>query len=224
MTTEAGTRQRLDRRRVLEAALNVVDAEGLDALTMRRLGNELDVDPMTVHHHAKGKDGLLDGLAELLWEEIDPPPETEDASEVLRALARSIRELFHRHPEAAPLLLRCSELCQSQLELWRAYLDALAERGLDEPAAVLRPVLFYALGTAYAEVAMLALQCEPSESRTLSEREMLLYLGQALPAGTPPELVSAAVEMIADCNPDRCFDDGLELMLAGLARSSSRKS
>jgi TetR/AcrR family tetracycline transcriptional repressor len=224
MTTETPTRERLDRRRVLEAALGVIDREGLDALTMRRLATELDVDPMTVHHHAKGKDSLVDGVAELLWEEVEHPGRSQDPREVLRTLAGSIRDLFHRHPEAAPLVLRCTDLSRSELQLWRMYLDALAAGGLDEPAAVLRPVLFYAMGTGYAEVAMMGVACQPAQNRPYTDREVLLNLGQALPQGTPPELAAAAVEMIADCDPDRCFHDGLELMLAGLAVPRSGKS
>lgn len=214
MATQIATPERLNRRRVLEAALDVIDREGLDALTMRRLASDLAVDPMTVHHHAKGKDSLLDGVAELLWEEVERPGRLEDPAEVLRTLARSIRDLFHRHPEAAPLVLRCTDISRAELELWRAYLDALAAGGLDDPPAALRPVLFYALGTGYAEVAMLGAACAPNQPYT--DREVLLYLGQTLPQGTPPELAAAAVEMIADCDPDRCFNDGLELMLAGL--------
>ncbi len=217
MTSNTSTRERLDRRRVLEAALEVIDRDGLDALTMRALAADLNVDPMTVHHHAKGKDSLLDGVAELLWEEIEHPGRSRDPKDVLRTLAHSTRALFHRHPEAAPLVLRCTELSRSELELWRVYLDALSASGLDQPATVLRPVLTYALGTGYAEVAMLGVACEPDRSRRYTDREVLVYLGQALPPGTPPELASAAVEMVADCDPDRCFTDGLELMLAGLA-------
>ena len=220
MTTETPTRERLDRRRVLETALQLIDQEGLDTLTMRRLAEELDVDPMTIHHHAKGKDGLLDGVAELLWEEIERPGETHDPAEVLRTLAHSVRDLFHRHPDAAPLVLRCSVLPRSELELWRAYLDGLTAAGLDQPAAVLRSVLTYALGAGYAEVAWLSVACEP-DRKTYTDREVLLSLGQAIPQGTPPELAAAAVDMIADCDPDRCFHDGLELMLAGL---SARKA
>ena len=220
MTTETPTRERLDRRRVLETALQLIDQEGLDTLTMRRLAEELDVDPMTIHHHAKGKDGLLDGVAELLWEEIERPGETHDPAEVLRTLAHSVRDLFHRHPDAAPLVLRCSVLPRSELELWRAYLDGLTAAGLDQPAAVLRSVLTYALGAGYAEVAWLSVACEP-DRKAYTDREVLLSLGQAIPQGTPPELAAAAVDMIADCDPDRCFHDGLELMLAGL---SARKA
>ena len=221
MSTETPTRERIDRRNVLETALRVIDQEGLDTLTMRRLAEELDVDPMTIHHHAKGKDGLLDGVAELLWEEIERPGRTHDPAEVLRTLAHSVRDLFHRHPDAAPLVLRCSVLPRSELELWRAYLDGLTAAGLDQPAAVLRSVLTYALGAGYAEVAWLAVACEP-DRKTYTDREVLLSLGQAIPQGTPPELAAAAVDMIADCDPDRCFHDGLELMLAGLsARTAS---
>lgn len=222
MTAETPARERLDRRRVLEAALELIDREGLDDLTMRRLAGELAVDPMTVHHHARGKDSLLDGVAELLWEEVERPGRSDDPKEVLRTLARSVRDLFHRHPEAAPLVLRCTALSRSELELWRVYLDALAAAGLAEPAAVLRSVLTYALGTGYAEVAWLGVACEPDRNKRYTDREVLLSLGQAIPQGTPPDLTAAAVEMIADCDPDRCFHDGLDLMLAGLARSRGR--
>lgn len=220
--TDTPTRRRLDRRQILEAALAVVDRDGLEALSMRRLGTELGVDPMAVYHHVDGKDRLFDGLAALLWEEVALPEAASDPIATLRTLARSLRDLFRRHPAAAPLVLRCATLPRSELELFRAYLDVLGAGGLAEPAAVLRPVISYALGTGYTESTMLGVQCAPGQSGALSERELLLALGQALPAGTAPELASAAVSLIADCDPDRCFEDGLELMLAGLsARTAS---
>jgi AcrR family transcriptional regulator len=223
--TDTATRDRLDRRRVLQAALGLADREGLEALTMRRLGTELGVDPMTVHHHVESKDRLLDGIAELLWEEVALPEGSGDPAQALRGLARSLRDLFRRHPQAAPLILRCSRLPRAELELFRAYLDVLDAGGVREPAAVLRPVLSYAAGYGHAERSMLGVQCEPAQTDSLSERELLLYLGQALPPGTPPELASAAVAMIAECDSDRCFEEGLDLMLAGFpaAPGGSRK-
>lgn len=183
---------------------------------MRRLGAELGVDPMAIYHHVDGKERLLDGLAELLWEEVARPEVGVDPISTLRNLARSLRDLFRKHRAAAPLVLRCANLPRSELELFAAYLDALQAGGLPEPAAVLRPVISYALGTGYTESTMLGVRCAPGEGAVLSERELLVALGQALPAGTRPELASAAVALIADCDPDRCFEDGLELMLAGL--------
>lgn len=210
---------RLTRRQILATALEVVDREGLEALSMRRLGAELSVDPMTIHHHVGGKERLLDGIAELLWEGVALPGASGDPIDTLRNLARSLRGLFRRHRDAAPLILRCSRLIRPQLELYRAYLDALdnSELGGREPAAVLRSVLSYALGYGYTEISMLGVQCGSIDSQTLSKRELLLYLGQALPPDIPPPLAEAAMAIIADCDIDQCFEDGLELMLAGLA-------
>ncbi|NJD29952.1 MAG: TetR/AcrR family transcriptional regulator [Chloroflexi bacterium] len=215
-TTDIATRPRLDRREVLEAALALVDRDGLEALSLRRLGAELGVDPMAIYRHVEGRDGLELGLAELLWDEVARPEAGEGPPDALRRLAHSLRDLFRRHPAAAPLVLRCASLPRSELELFRAYLDALMAGGLAEPATVLRPVVAYALGSGYTESAMLSVQCAPAARQAMSEREVLLALGQALPAGTPPELALAAVALIADCNPERCFEDGLDLMLAGL--------
>ncbi|MGH3452304.1 MAG: TetR/AcrR family transcriptional regulator [Haloechinothrix sp.] len=211
------TRRRLDRRRILAAALAAVDREGLDALSMRRLGSELGVDPMAIYHHVDGKERLYDGIAELLWEEVARPQPDDDPVRALRVLAHSLRDLFRRHPAAAPLILRWTSLSRPELELYRAYLDTLTTGGVAEPAAVLRPLISYALGTGYTESTWLGVGCPPGESHELSERELLLALGQALPPGTSPELASAAASLIADCDPDRCFEDGLELMLAGLS-------
>lgn len=213
---DTATRRRLDRRQVLEAALAVVDRDGLEALSMRRLGTELGVDPMAIYHHVDGKERLHDGIAELLWEEVARPEVGADPIATLRGLAHSLRDLFRTHPAAAPLVLRCANLPRSELELFAAYLNALQTGGLAQPAAVLRPVISYGLGTGFTESTMLGVQCGPGQSGALSERELLLALGQALPPGTRPELASAAVSLIADCDADRCFEDGLELMLAGL--------
>lgn len=220
-TTDTAGRARLDRRQVLHAALSLVDREGLDALTMRRLGAELGVDPMTVQHHVESKERMLDGMAELLWEEVALPDGTRGPADALQELARSLRDLFRRHPQAAPLILRCSRLPPAELELFRAYLDVLEAGGVREPASILRPIISYAAGYGHAEYSMLGVQCEPAQTEALSEQELLLYLGQALPPGTPPELASAAVTVIAECDSDRCFEEGLDLMLAGL--SSGRR-
>jgi len=227
MTTKTAsqTQVRLNRRQVLATALEIANREGLEALSMRRLGAKLGVDPMTIDHHTGGKERLLDGVAELLWEEVALPESSSDPIEALRNLARSLRDLFRRHPEAAPLILRCSRLIRPQLELYGAYLDALdrIELGGREPASVLRSVLSYALGYGYAEISMLGVQCGPIDSQTLSKRELLLYLGQALPPDTPPSLAEAAMVLIADCDSNQCFEDGLELMLAGLATSTGAR-
>ncbi|GAA2025865.1 TetR/AcrR family transcriptional regulator C-terminal domain-containing protein [Pseudokineococcus marinus] len=100
-------RGRIDRDQVLRAALAVVDAEGLDALTMRRLGAELRCDPMTIYRYTPTRDALLDGVAELVVEQLPPLGEEggEDWQVELRASAHAFRSLALAHRHVAPLLI-----------------------------------------------------------------------------------------------------------------------
>src|SRR6516225_3304878 len=82
----------LDRRRIAEEALRLIDAEGLQQLSMRRLGAELGVEGMAIYHHFHNKAELLDGVLELLLEELEIPSESEGtALERLRRLFEGTR-------------------------------------------------------------------------------------------------------------------------------------
>src|SRR3954451_19671801 len=83
----------LTREKVLAAALRLVDAEGLDALTRRRLGRELGRDAMTLYRYAPDQAALLDGIVELVLEELEPPDESQDWRTQLRRSAHSFRKL-----------------------------------------------------------------------------------------------------------------------------------
>jgi TetR/AcrR family tetracycline transcriptional repressor len=219
----ATQRAPLTRRRVFEAALAVVDREGLDALSMRRLGADLGVDPMAVYRHVDGKDAVLDGIAELLWAKLPPPAAGEDWIDGLRSFARSLRGLFRQHPHAAPLLLqRFVLLPRAALEAVHAHLEALRGAGLDEERAaqVIRTLISFSTGYGLAELTCLGVP--GLENRALmSERERLLCMAQGLPPGTPPHLADAAIAIYAECDPDACFESGLDLILAGVRRSTS---
>ena len=97
-------RRPLTRARVLKAAIKVVDREGLQALSMRRLGKELGVEAMSLYHHLPGKDGLLDSLAEALFAEITaavaqrPSELTVDWKTDLRSRCLAARKVALRHP------------------------------------------------------------------------------------------------------------------------------
>jgi len=95
----------LDRAQVLAAALRVVDAEGLDALTMRRLGQELGRDPMTIYRYTPNRAALLDGIAELVVEQLIVPTAHENWQQALRESAHHYRQLALEHPHVAPLLV-----------------------------------------------------------------------------------------------------------------------
>ncbi len=69
--TSRPTRPALSRRFILETALHIVDRDGPDGLTMRRLGTELGVDPMAVYHYVPSKTALFDGITEAIWASLD---------------------------------------------------------------------------------------------------------------------------------------------------------
>ena len=98
----------LTRARIVEAALRLIDERGLDALSMRTLGAELGVEAMALYRHVADKGALLDGVVELLLEELrqDVLPAQGDWREVVRSFGRGFRALAVAHPNAFPLVGR----------------------------------------------------------------------------------------------------------------------
>ncbi|MFI7581005.1 TetR/AcrR family transcriptional regulator C-terminal domain-containing protein, partial [Kocuria kalidii] len=96
---------RLSREVVLTAALKLVDAEGLEALSMRRLGAELDRDPMALYRYAKNRADLLDGITERVLDQLVIPTDGDDWQDQLRATAHDVRALALAHPHVVPLLV-----------------------------------------------------------------------------------------------------------------------
>ena len=98
-------KQRLSRELVLAKALEVVDADGLEALTMRRLGQELGRDPMSLYRYAENRAALLDGVTELVLNELTFHPQDPDWKAQLRQIAHDLRRLALQHPNVVPLLV-----------------------------------------------------------------------------------------------------------------------
>lgn len=97
----------LSRERIVRAALDIVDREGLPALSMRRLGAELGVDPMAVYYYVPNKDALLDAIVEAVMGDIDlgiddPSAPTEER---IMCAARAYRDVMLAHGNAIPIVL-----------------------------------------------------------------------------------------------------------------------
>jgi AcrR family transcriptional regulator len=90
---------------VLAAALDIIDRDGADALSMRRLAAALNRDPMIIYRHAANKAALLDGVAELVLGQLKVDSADPDWAGQLRAVARDYRQLALMHPRAVPLLV-----------------------------------------------------------------------------------------------------------------------
>ena len=87
----------LSRERVLLAALKLADQGGIEALSMRKLGQELDVEAMAVYYHFANKDEVLDGIVDLVFAEVDLPPAGLDWRTAMRGRAISLRDALARH-------------------------------------------------------------------------------------------------------------------------------
>jgi AcrR family transcriptional regulator len=90
---------------VLAAALEIIDRDGAETLSMRRLARALGRDPMILYRHAPNKAALLDGVAETVLAQLDVDPSDPDWAGQLRAVARSYRALALAHPHVVPLIV-----------------------------------------------------------------------------------------------------------------------
>jgi AcrR family transcriptional regulator len=97
---EAPRRVRLSRERVLRAAVDLADEDGIEALSMRKLAERLDVVPMALYKHVANKEELLDGMVDIVVGEIDPPVSSTSWKSAFRKRILSARRSLQRHPWA----------------------------------------------------------------------------------------------------------------------------
>jgi AcrR family transcriptional regulator len=119
--TEAVRRIPLSRERVLAAAVALADQSGIDAVSMRRLSEELGVVPMALYKHVANKDELLGGMIDVVVAEIDPPVPGADWKAAVRLRILSARRALLRHPWAS----RVMESRTSPTPVVLAYMDSM---------------------------------------------------------------------------------------------------
>ena len=105
MPTSATRRTPLSKERVLNAAMALADSDGIEALSMRRLAQELGVEAMSLYNHVANKGEILDGIVDLAVSEIELPSGEEEWDVAIRKCAISAHEAFLRHPWACSLVM-----------------------------------------------------------------------------------------------------------------------
>lgn len=128
--------KRLSRDKVLHAAVTVADRYGIDALTMRRLADELDAGAMSLYYHFPSKDALLDAMVDVVFSEIELPSTRVDWKSALRRRAISTREALQRHPWALGLMESTKSPGPADLRLHDAVLGCLRHAGFSVEMAV----------------------------------------------------------------------------------------
>ncbi|MEU9889874.1 TetR/AcrR family transcriptional regulator C-terminal domain-containing protein [Sphaerisporangium sp. NPDC051017] len=142
----------LSRERIIEAALHIADGQGLRRLTMRRLGDALQVEAMAIYHHLpRGKEALMDALAEHVTTVAVDPSGAAGWQDVARAWARASRAALLEHPGVLALALTKPPRGTALMAI-REQAEQLAASGLGDAAAAVRALRAYVMGSVAVEI------------------------------------------------------------------------
>jgi AcrR family transcriptional regulator len=213
---KAEARIPLSRERILRTALELADRSGVEALTMRRLGDELGFEAMSLYRHVASKNDLLDGMLDLVLAEWQPPGDGEWRA-AIRTSACSVHDALRRHPWAAQLLMTGGHVPPARLEYMDRLLGVLRENGFDADAAysVYHLLDGYIYGFTLWEIAY--------TSGTLDAEEVTRLM-RAIPWERYPHLAEHRDQHMTD-GPHRevsAFEVGLDLILGGLRTQEER--
>ena len=207
-TTTTKERERLTRDRVIDAAVAVMDAEGLDAVSMRRVAREVGVEAMSLYNHVHDKDDLLQGVCERIMSSFEFPEGEGSWVDRAKAGARSWRRLLQAHPDLVRLFAETHGPAPSSPESLRPTEYALTlfrEAGLSDRDTV---QAFHAFGGYIQGFVMM-------EAGSIKDRHEEHFLGAEIPLEDFPTLAAVSRHW-AECDPDEQFEFGLDLMIRGL--------
>jgi AcrR family transcriptional regulator len=220
---KAGGRAPLTRDEIVEAAIRVADAEGLDALSMRRLGQELGAGATSLYWHVKNKDELLDLVLDRIIGEAaaDVSPSPADWREALADVARALRRVLLRHRHIALIMGERPTFGPNSLTALEWGLGLLADAGFEEREAVLAAttVVNWAAGHAVFECR------DPVPPSATQDERLAYYAGlrdfiAQLPQDRFPR-VAAALSAAFVVSPDEQFEYALGRLLDGIAARRS---
>ena len=192
---------------IFEAALHLVDQEGIDALTMRRLAAALGVATMSLYSHVPNKDQLLLGVVNLATSEIVLPEPGTPPWETLRLITRDFRRVALLHPNLVPLIVRQPPTGSQGLYVLEAALDALRRAGMDAALAARA----YRVSASFA-IGFVSLECggffEPLDFDAGEEVA-------PVDLAALPQIVESA-PYLAEWDADAEFEAGLDLIIGAL--------
>ena len=218
-----GERTRLSKAAVTDRALKLADADGLDALTIRKLAQDLGVTPMALYWHFRSKEDLLEGVAERVWSEIEVHADPSVPWPVqLRRGLESLISVLRAHPAAPQLLLEHEKRNEAALRATEVTLEILRGAGFDprQASEIARSTLWTGIMLVLSESGY---RPELSEDeRAEWQRRSRIELAM-LPAARYPRLVECAAPM-ADCDPEFHYRLGVDLFIAGVKAMAGQLS
>jgi TetR/AcrR family tetracycline transcriptional repressor len=217
-----GDKPRLSKRTVTENALKLADADGLDALTIRKLAQHLGVTPMALYWHFRSKEDLLEGVSEQVWGEMDlnVDPDAPWWAQLQRLL-ESLVSVLRAHPAAPQLVLEHEKRNEAALRAMEVTLGILRTAGFDpqHSSVIARSALWTGITLVMSEPGY-----KPeltAEERTEMQRRNQVQLAM-LPAARYPRLVECAAPMTACDDPDFHYRFGIGLFIDGVKAAAAR--
>lgn len=220
------TRTPLSKDRVLKAAVELADAQGLEALTMRNLAQELGVEAMSLYYHVANKEAVLEGVVETLLEELEEELRGFDVSEgeqdwkpIVRDWILTARRVMLRHPWAPTVIETRTRMTPTLLRYFNALLGLMVEGGVSND---LGHHALHTLGSRALGFNQELFAPEDPDEEDEESMAMLEDLGPQL-----PYLMGMLAEITHDDGPDETlgwcddqteFEFGIDLILDGLER------
>ena len=205
------TGEPLTRQRVLEAALHLIDREGLEGFSMRKLGAMLGVEAMSLYNHVESKRALFDGVIEWLIVQA-PSPEQLDGTprEELWAFAHAFRDVLRAHPRVLPLVATSPLRTPATLAILDRLLATMHRAQVTGVQAIyaLQCLVGFIVGHTWIEIGT-----PPVADLERGPNGPTVW--QQFPAASYPTL-HALLPEIAQWNPDREFDFGLQALFQSL--------
>jgi AcrR family transcriptional regulator len=209
----AKTRKPLSREPILEAALALADEHGIEALSMRKLGQSLGYEAMSLYNHVENKDDVLDGILDLVLAEMELPV-PEDGLAGVRRSAISAHESLTRHPWAAGLLMTPTRVRPGRLAYMNALLAALRSAGFSPETT------YHAYHVIDAHIIGFSLW-QSTHDFALPEEitdDLRGFLDRMLPEESYPDLHAHGLQHLepGPLQDTSAFEYGLDLLLASL--------
>ncbi len=199
----------LSREQVICAALAIVDRDGLDGFSMRKLGAELGVDPMAAYYYFPNKAAVLDGIVDAVQAEIPPLPADDAPWDVrLRQIVHAWRHALRAHPHALPVLSTHPPSSLASLQRSEAAAALLHNAGFTPKEAfqIMNCIMGYVVGVTLAEVGV-----QPGGVPDPTMAEVQVQIAQLPPDEFPVLMAAFCGGMQYDP-----FEDGLDLLITGL--------
>lgn len=207
--------KRLNRDELIATALSVTDADGLEAVTIRRVAQQHDVTPMALYRHFPDKEGLLDAVAESLLAAVElPEPDDRPWYEQLEDMLAAVLEALVPHPNAAVLLLTRITGSEPGLDLTERVLTQLGAAGMDvqQGADSACHVLASLITLVVGEPGRTSGDAEEQEAAVRAKRAHL----NALSPRRYPHVVAAAAPLSECVSAELYYRRGIEMIVTGL--------